>query len=268
MENGNKTNAPNYKTALTDKLIIRGKIKTLTGLHIGGSKSSMQIGGVDLSVIKTPQGVPIIPGSSLKGKIRSLLAKVENSGKAGDDPQYMQEIFGNSGSETRESYTRLIVRDAVLNTESFKNTFKEHSMDFQFSEVKMENTINRASGTAQHPREIERVPSGAFFDFEIVYDIYEDAADLLSSDSKREVNGVKRLFCHLEALKEGMLLLQDDYLGGNGSRGYGKIEFSDIRLQVKNMSNKCAHWHLKAEAEGVDFLQVSDWNNVFKLEKQ
>lgn len=58
-------------------LILRGKIEALTGLHIGGSKEKMQIGGVDLVVIRNPSNqYPYIPGSSLKGKLRHLLEYV------------------------------------------------------------------------------------------------------------------------------------------------------------------------------------------------
>ena len=58
---------------LQGKYIIQGKIKVLTGLHIGGPTTGLNIGGVDNIVIKDAKGKPYIPGSSLKGKMRSLL---------------------------------------------------------------------------------------------------------------------------------------------------------------------------------------------------
>lgn len=82
---------------LTAKIIIRGRIQAVTGLHIGGSKSSLDIGGVDLNIIKTPHGVPFIPGSSLKGKLRSMLARVEGSPEVQEDPEYILKLFGSSG---------------------------------------------------------------------------------------------------------------------------------------------------------------------------
>ncbi|SHI73575.1 CRISPR-associated protein Csm3 [Cruoricaptor ignavus] len=191
---------------LLDKKIITGTITLETGLHIGGSKSSMDIGGLDSPVIKTPLGVPYIPGSSFKGKIRSLLAKKEGSDDVKNDSEILKKLFGSSTDE-RSGNTRLIFRDAYLDTKKFKENFAGAQMDEEFSEGKFENVIDRKSGKAQHPRQIERVPAGAVFDFEIVMDVYE-GDDASEFENK---------------LKEGFDLLQNDYLGGSGTRGYGKV---------------------------------------------
>ncbi len=200
---------------LQEKITITGTITTVTGLHIGGSKSTIEIGGIDNVVIKTPRGVPFIPGSSLKGKLRSLLVKkISDSKNEHEDPIEIQKLFGYPGintdkmSQEKESQiSRLIFRDSFLNEEQFKKTFKGASLVTNFSEEKYENTIDRKSGKAQHPRQMERVPAGAVFDFEIIMDIYE-------GDDKNKM---------LEMLKQAFALLEDDYLGGSGTRGYGKV---------------------------------------------
>lgn len=200
---------------LKGKIIIAGEITAETGLHIGGSKSALDIGGVDLNIIKTPDGIPYIPGSSLKGKLRTMLARMHGSQSVQEDPESIQEIFGNSDdSENKGKVTRLLVRDADLDVSAFNGSFGSHEMDFEYSDVKWENTINRKTGTAQHPRQLERVPSGARFRFELVYDVYDD----------------EKQDAHLTSIRTAMRLLEADYIGGQGSRGYGKISFDRDKL--------------------------------------
>lgn len=220
---------------LIGKLIIQGQIETLTGLHIGGSKTSMDIGEVDLNVIKTPNGVPFIPGSSLKGKMRAMLAKLEGSLEVREDSRYIKEIFGSAADQDKDIVTRLIVRDAPLDTAAFAKTFKGADMDFDYSSIKFENRIDRRNGTARDPRQLERVPAGAKFGFEMVYDLYDDGESAVPGDS------VKRLTRHLLGLYRAMQLLQDDYLGGQGSRGYGKIRFNQTNVLYKKIQEDGAY---------------------------
>lgn len=203
---------------LQEKIAITGTITTVTGLHIGGSKSTIQIGGLDNIVVKTPHDVPYIPGSSLKGKLRSLLVKKNsNSKNEHEDPIEIQKLFGYQGrnkdeakniQEKEPQISRLIFRDACLNEKQFKEKFTGCSLASDFTEEKYENVIDRKSGKAQHPRQMERVPAGAVFDFEIIMDIYE-------GDDKDKM---------IDLLKQAFSLLEDDYLGGNGTRGYGKVK--------------------------------------------
>lgn len=232
---------------LIGKVFISGRIKAETGLHIGGSKSSLDIGGVDLNVIKTPFGIPFIPGSSLKGKLRSMLAKKEGSIEVESDPAYMQQLFGSSGDqdENTAQVTRLIVRDAMLNSSHFQEEFKdkEAELDFDYSYVKWENRINRRTGTAEHPRQLERVPANAEFDFELVYDLYDDNA---------EGN-------HRKAILNAMELLQDDYLGGQGSRGYGQISFHSVSVKKRVFDASTDTYGGKQPA-----TEWTDFENKFK----
>ncbi|NUQ82510.1 MAG: type III-A CRISPR-associated RAMP protein Csm3 [Bacteroidetes bacterium] len=199
---------------LQSKIIISGSIEAVTGLHIGGSKSAMDIGGIDLNVIKTAGGVPFIPGSSLKGKLRSILAREQGSEKVDKDNEEIKELFGYQGDRdgSNAQITRLIFRDALLDVKHFKNTPEFKELELPYSESKWENTINRKTGTAEHPRQLERVPAGARFSFEIVYNQFDDGKESI----------------HLDMLAKAMRILEDDYLGGQGSRGYGKIRFSDV----------------------------------------
>ena len=111
-------------------ILIRGRIECLTGLHIGGSKDKMEIGGVDSPVVRDPvtHRQPYIPGSSLKGKMRMLLEYATGNVEMGDEKQDKKRgdvhnctrpdcpvcrIFGSSAAEERRcGPTRLLVRDA------------------------------------------------------------------------------------------------------------------------------------------------------------
>ncbi|MDR1896381.1 MAG: type III-A CRISPR-associated RAMP protein Csm3 [Prevotellaceae bacterium] len=195
---------------LVETKIVKGTITLKTGLHIGGSKSSLDIGGLDSPVIKTPQGIPYIPGSSLKGKIRSLLGLKEGSFDVKTDSDVLIKMFGSS-EKGKETISRLIFRDAVLDEADFKKVFTDNDaiLDTEYTEAKYENTIDRKSGTTKKGglRQIERVPAGAKFNFEIVVSIFDD--------DKEDILGT---------LKEGIKLMEANYLGGSGSRGYGKVE--------------------------------------------
>jgi len=201
----------NTDMKLIETIIVKGTITLETGLHIGGSKSTLDIGGLDSPVIKTPQGVPYIPGSSLKGKIRSLLGLKEGRLDVKKDSDLLVKMFGSS-DKGRETVSRLIFRDAMLDEADFKKVFKEDAiLDTSFTEAKYENTIDRKSGTTKPGglRQIERVPAGAKFKLEVVVNIFDtDTEDLVAK------------------LKEGISLLENNYLGGSGSRGYGKVKIT------------------------------------------
>lgn len=221
---------------LLGKIIITGCIEIQTGLRIGGSTGGLKIGGVDLNVITDPEGKPYIPGSSLKGKMRFLmeykLDKISSGGKihyCKDDESYSKcpicKIWGISPTEedikiTLPIHTLLIVRDVKLDENSITEEMKRN-LELRWTEVKTENVINRVKGSAESPRQIERVPAGAKFSpMEMIYNVYED----------NDKNILVKLF-------EAMELLEHDYLGGMGSRGYGKIQFEDIKIYWNSRKN-------------------------------
>lgn len=205
---------------LTAKIFITGKIELKTGLRIGTSKNALDIGGLEQAVIKDVQGIPYIPGSSLKGKLRSLLERAE------DNKEAIVRIFGPSPKESKTGKTsRIIVRDALLDTQHFKTDVLGISSSIMdnsnYTEIKWENTINRTTGTAEHPRQMERVPAGAQFCFEIIYNQF-------SEEEKTE---------DIQLISTAMRLLQDDYLGGQGSRGYGQIAFIERKKKIKTVGD-------------------------------
>jgi len=219
-------NKKEEKMELLGKIIIEGSIKVITGLRIGGLTTGLKIGGVDLNVVKTPDDVPYIPGSSLKGKLRSLmeykLGKVEGAEvhRCTDEENYKKcpicRIWGISPTEIKSEdfpvHTRAIFRDVFLNKEAFKENVGIE--EEEWTEVKVENVIDRIKGSAKDPRHIERVPPGAEFSpMEIIYNVFED----------EDKDFLRYLF-------EAMELLEHDYLGGMGSRGYGKIKFQKLKI--------------------------------------
>jgi len=217
-------------------ILINGTMLCETGLHIGGIDESMEIGGTDSPVILDRiKKVPIIPGSSLKGKIRSLLeleyGYAENGGVHSCDRKDCPIclIFGRGAKEKVDSGpTRLIVRDAFPTKDTVENWDNNEGI-LHGTEIKGENTINRITSMA-NPRFIERVPAGSEFNFEMIYSVYQ----------KEDYDRLKMLF-------EGMCLLEDNYIGASGTRGYGKIKFKDLDFKMKSKE---------------DYQSGSDWKEV------
>jgi len=215
------------KAQFLGNIILKGKLECLTGMHIGGSKERFEIGGVDSPVIRDPMTrQPFIPGSSLKGKMRSLLAF--SLGYAASDPpsrakdiknksdiNEVLRVFGLPGDVDERlgiGPTRLIVRDSY--PDNFTQKMWE-SMDFDllYTEVKPENSINRITSAA-NPRFIERVVKGSQFNVEFVFGVYR----------VDEFNDEDYFKYFIEALR----LLEHSTLGGSGSRGYGQVSFKFI----------------------------------------
>lgn len=210
--------------------VITAQINIQTGLHIGAGKDAVEIGGVDSPVVKNPfTEEPYIPGSSLKGKLRCLMewvtGRVEKNGdtwkgddetdplKLGEDP--ILRIFGTTNKNWQAGPTRLTVRDAYLNAEWKKGIIDR---GLPFTEEKFENNINRIEGKAGVGiRKTERVPAGAVFDMQMTYRVF-DMGDKGAADT-----------ANLENLYAVMRLLEQDALGGSGSRGYGRIKFSNMK---------------------------------------
>lgn len=294
---------------LYGKVFIEGKILLITGLTIGGDKSSIEIGGIDNNVIKDSNGEPFIPGSSIKGKMRSLIEKslgrykLDISVKNGDKrmrlsssndkynydiEKFLEEekididsskikgqivqfdknsikasscecgkcevckIFGTSASNKNAEPTRLYVRDSFLNKDTKEEMQKREGtysrLELDYTESKWENTIDRITSMA-NPRDIERVPAGAKFDFQMVYNVYE----------KKDVDNIKVVF-------EALSLLQDDYLGANGSRGYGRIEFNDISVNQKSIEDYKGNNDRQEIVSGkkLDQIKIEDIIKVIK----
>ncbi len=208
------------------KVEISGNIEVVTGLHIGGSSAFSAIGAVDSPVIRDMRtNAPMIPGSSLKGKLRALLAKKynERAVEPDNDAACLTDLFG---SAKQGKMSRILFTDMFLdNWEALKRSGLTNP-----TEIKFENSIKRTTAVA-NPRQIERVVRGAVFPMSLIYEVKDEETMLRD----------------FEILKEGFLMLEYDYLGGNGSRGYGKIKFSDLNAEVvigdvsENVMEKCRH---------------------------
>ncbi|MBR4325910.1 MAG: type III-A CRISPR-associated RAMP protein Csm3 [Bacteroidales bacterium] len=217
---------------LVRKLVYSGEIKLKTGLHIGGTNTTLGIGGIDKLVVRNPLSKkPYIPGSSLKGKLRSLIEIKDGTvsrketdsgisyGPFDEQTKRAGWLFGTSPKDAQDKKSRpsrLIVRDCELITEGedFKNC------DLLYTESKTEVSIDRVTAQA-NPRTFERVPAGARFKLEMIVNIFQEDGETDEIVEKKE----KEL---RKTLKDAAELLQDDYLGGQGSRGYGQIEFIKV----------------------------------------
>ena len=252
--------------------IIKGELICETGLHIGGSNDNIEIGGADSNVIRDSiDDLPFIPGSSLKGKLRNLLELndeeiyenvKQNDGKPSNEGS-VAKLFGKSSDKSdyninnveitiydkikeledrikrlelgvienqeenqdtkkdkkSDSYVKLIIRDSYPTDDTIK-LWKKNFEIVNGTELKYENTINRIKGDA-NPRNIERVPPQSKFSFEIIFGIYDDPNEKYA----KEV---------YQLLSKGLKLLQDDYLGGSGSRGSGRVQINNKKLVLRD----------------------------------
>ncbi len=224
---------------LNKYLAITGTIKCKTGTRIGGSKEDLEIGGLDNPIIRDPvDRTPYIPGSSLKGKLRSLLEYKYNrvgwrndrdrglfqDERSGEPCGCAQElstcpvctIFGpHKVSRHNLGPTRIIVRDAIFSDESREALSGLLEEGIQYSEVKTENMINRKTGVAEHPRPVERVPRGTKFDLTISVRVFQ-------GDDEAKIKGF---------IEEAIGMLAQDALGGSGTRGYGWVEIENLKIE-------------------------------------
>jgi CRISPR-associated protein Csm3 len=275
---------------------IKGKLVCLTGLHVGGVAETMEIGGTgDPVIMDRIKNIPIIPGSSLKGKIRGLLelngglygqkgdvcrywtnkeikeleekinkehdenkkeelnAELESVKKVLPMKRELCLVFGRGASEEVEAGpTRLIVRDAFP-TEETRKIWERNEDLVHGTEIKGENAINRITSEA-NPRFPERVPAGSEFNFEMIYSVYQ----------KKDLDRLKKLF-------EGMSLLEDNYLGGSGSRGYGKIGFKDLEFMQKTKEDyqEGKEWEVVKGTESLKIPSaILNWLKDQKSEKE
>jgi CRISPR-associated protein Csm3 len=221
---------------LFGRIIFTSNINALTGLHIGGSSAAMEIGGIDNTIIRNPiTNQPYIPGSSLRGKMRSQTEKmlgleqnqsigrdvsihscqnIDDFEKGGGCP--VCTIYGLPGERGFNSTTRLIVRDASMTNNSVDQLEKSHA-DLPYAEYKTEVAIDRVTSAAT-PRSLERVPAGTIFGpAEMVFSIFEE-----------------KDFGRMSFIFKALQLVEDDYLGGSGSRGSGKVSFGEIHLTARS----------------------------------
>ena len=252
---------------LIGKLILEGDMTCETGLHVGAGKGSLEIGGSDNPVAKDAFGRPFVPGSSLRGKIRSLLeqsgglavpselvylsrrkgqeVRIHQSDRPDDEicllfgrnPGRVERVEGEALESKAASPARLTVYDAPLDPGSVTAQMREN-LDDEITEVKSENAIDRITSLA-NPRTLERVPAGARFRVRMVLDVLCDEDKALAP-----------------RLLEGLRLLEDDALGGGGSRGSGRVRFSNVKLTWRNRGFYSSGGEEVELASGADLGQV------------
>jgi CRISPR-associated protein Csm3 len=248
---------------LIGKLILEGEMLCESGLHVGAGKGSLEIGGADNPVVKDAQGRPYVPGSSLRGRIRSLLeqatgmavpselvyiskrkgqeVRIHQSDRPDDEicilfgrsPGRMEKAGGGDESGLHATPARLSVFDAPLIAGSITPQMREN-LDDELTEVKSENAIDRITSQA-NPRTLERVPAGARFKVRMVLDL------LCAEDSV--LPGL---------LVQGLALLQDDALGGGGSRGNGRVSFDNLKLTWRGRDYYASGADEREVASGAD----------------
>lgn len=223
------------------KVLIESDLECLTGLHIGGTEEAYEIGGMDNPVIKCsttlyhngtpiPAGAPYIPGSSLRGKMRSLLewalgkVKIDNVKgefigelcQCGEDNCPVCVAFGVSAKEaTKAGPTRLAVLDSFPTERTIK-LWQDDLGEGIYTEVKSENYIDRLTSQA-NPRSMERVPAGSEFRTKMIYTIYRE----------EDLEFLKQVFIAME-------ILEDSTLGGGGSRGSGRVKFANFDIKFRS----------------------------------
>jgi CRISPR-associated protein Csm3 len=255
---------------LIGKLLLDGDLVCETGLHIGAGKGTLDIGGADNPVVKDAFGRPYIPGSSLRGRIRALLeqssglvspaglvylsrrkgqeVRIHQSDAPGDEicllfgrnPGRMERVQGDVLEARNATPSRLTVYDAPLDLDSITPQMREN-LDDELTEVKGENAIDRVTASA-NPRTLERVPAGARFKVRFVVDIL--------CDEDREL---------LPRLLEGLLLLEDDSLGGGGSRGSGRVRLTNLKAcwRSRGFYSGAAEEKQVADVPGVAALRAA-----------
>ncbi len=249
---------------LYGRVFIKAHIKAVTGLHIGGSGAGLEIGGLDKEVVRNPiTKRPYIPGSSLRGKMRSQTEKVRGMRQNNRIGQVTihtckkaEEYSANGGCPVCHVFgvpaeigfsgpTRLVVRDAELDDASVEK-LKDAKTDLLYAELKTEVAIDRVTSAAV-PRTMERVPAGAVFGpTELVFGIYE-AAD----------------YERLKVVVDAMQLVEDDYLGAAGSRGSGKVAFESIEVFARSRKDygKVLAYKTYENVQSLsqDFSALKDW---------
>lgn len=218
-----------------EQIAIKFEIEVLTGLHVGGNSNAIEIGAIDMPVIKSIFGKhkeqPYIPGSTLKGRMRERLEWLHGDIQADFKKEKITEkinkegevahYFGIGSSKEEAKIfgpTRISVSDAFLKN----NKDLVEALDGFYTEEKTENTINRITAEA-NPRSIERVPAGAVFEGRITLDLYE-----IENSTKDDLKkGLKLIF-------QGLTAIENSFLGGGGSRGNGRVVFKNFRFAKRS----------------------------------
>jgi len=263
----------NPRLRLLGLFTISFKLENKTGLLIRSGKGKEILGGADIqtmSIEKEYNGVvytvPYIPGSSLKGRARSLLElalgldlnttdgkiyyhmRVVSNAIVDEDPYCpVDNVFGTASVQPHKvseekhktlvekcwAPTRAIFRD-LYPSEAYVDRLirMKGTVAFEdFLEEKWENRIDRVTSAAD-PRNALRVKPGVEFEGEIAFLVFD-----LDVCKRKECDELSRYKFEYPAkeyfryLADALMLVEKTYLGASGTRGYGSVEFKKIEVR-------------------------------------
>jgi CRISPR-associated protein Csm3 len=228
-------------------VLLEATLRLKSGLHIGTGEKPER--GEPLNVIKSVRtDQPYIPGSSLKGKMRSLLeltyGRKETDPKDNGSPCWCGRcqiclLFGGGNAEKTIEPSRLIFRDCLL-TPHFAEFLENVELEIKPG-VRIDRNSGKAAGKALFPT--TRVPEGTEFDFKVSVRVFDDD----NTESFRRW------------LSMGLFLMEQDALGGGGTRGSGHVEFEEVRFDgvdfEQNWRDKC-----KQDRDALKDVQVKHPN--------
>lgn len=219
---------------------VNGIYKAVTGLRIGAGGGGLEIGGLDNPIVRHPvTKEPYVPGSSLKGKMRSLL---EVSGfVVGNRPKPRPEenaslpacgcgqcavcwLFGCGNPKEASEPTRFLFRDSYVLAEDMARLRELLEDGIFYSEVKAEVVMSRRTGKVGGggPRPVDRIAAGTRLRFEM-------SVRVLDGDNEEEMQ---------QALLTAIRLLEQEGIGGSVSRGYGKVQFLELSWGDKDITSE------------------------------
>ncbi len=221
----NRRSDPTPNPQLKEIWEVTAELTCVTGCHVGGSKDVLEIGGMDNPVIRHPLTQrPYLPGSSLKGKFRSLLEAADGKGVNGEPCGCAQptcRVCRYFGPHRKPRHTlnptRFLFRDAFLTSASQEQLEAAYEqVGLFYAEEKLENTINRTTHVATNPRVQERVPAGTSFQFVLGVRVYQgDDTSLMR-----------------QTIQEMVEMVEHDAIGGGGSRGSGQIRLDQLTIRT------------------------------------
>lgn len=248
---------------MLEKVFLRGTITALTGLRVGGSEQGLDASGLDNLVVRHALlDEPYVPGSSLRGRMRCLLERLQGLSGAGagevafgpaDDPTHpLVQLFGLATKSGAGIPSRVLVRDALLTPDSRRRLGRLRGV-LPMTETKAEAMIDRVTAAAS-ARTLERLPAGAELRFEIALEVRalpeitagsEARAKLVEAQraTRGEANGHGRDE-DLRWLITGLDLIQDDALGGHASRGYGRV-----KIRIEGVTHRSRDDYLQGRPE-------------------
>lgn len=228
---------------LKDYASLIATLRLKSGLHIGTGEKPER--GEPLPVMQSPRTkLPYIPGSSLKGKMRCLLelayGRIETDPRDQGSPCWCGRcqvclLFGSGSSIHTYEPSRLIFRDSYL-TKASEEVFEKIELE-EKPGVRIDRSTGKAATGALFP--MERIPEGFEFHFEISSRVFEN-------DNK---DALRRW------LAMGLYLMEQDALGGSGTRGSGHIEFDNVLFDGKEFPKD---WRegCKKDKEGLTKVQL------------